>query len=309
MIYLIFIVIALILAFLIIIGYFFIFAFVRLNTGDLDDMNSPVNLPLKEHHKIIAEGIDFINSKEPKWVETLSFDGLKLKARYFNNNSDKTVLLFHGYRSSAARDFSCAVKMYLNFGFNILLVDQRSHGFSEGRLITFGIKERRDVVSWVEFLNEQFSPKKIIISGMSMGATTVLLASELELAKNVVGVIADCGFTSPVDIIKVVGKKAFKINPSFFIPFLNICCLIFGGFSLYCANTCEAVKKSKLPILFIHGKSDNFVPCEMSERAYKSREKNSEIFLVENAEHGLSFLVDTEGTIRKLEAFLKKCIQ
>ena len=292
-----------------VIAYFFCMAFVKLETGDLDDMNSPANKPLKEHHEVIAKGVDFINSKECEWVETISFDGLKLMARYFNNNFDKTIFLFHGYRSSASRDFSCAVKMYLDFGFNILLVDQRSHGKSEGKLITFGVKESRDVISWLDYVNNRFSPQKIIISGMSMGATTVLLSLDYKMPQNVVGVIADSGFTSPVDIIKLVAKKSIKINAGFFIPVLNFCCLLFGGFSLYKANTLNSVKKSNLPILLIHGMADNFVPPEMSKSVLSEREKNTEIFLVENAGHGLGFLVDTAGAMEKLEAFIKKCIQ
>lgn len=300
---------AVLLCFILITAYFFTVAFVKLNMGDLDDMNSPANIPLKEYSKEITDGIKYINSQEFKWVETLSFDGLKLAGRYFDKKSDKTIILFHGYRSSAARDFSCAVKMYIDFGFNVLLVDQRSHGRSEGRLITFGIKERYDVLSWVKLISEKYSAKNIIIDGISMGATTVLLAGELDLPREVVGIIADCGFTSPIDIIKIVGKKSYNINPSFFIPILNFCCKIFGGFSLYAANTVEAVKNCKLPILFIHGKADNFVPAEMSERAYSGAQENCRLLLVENAGHGLSFLVDKERVVLELEEFIKKCIQ
>lgn len=292
-----------------VIAYFFCMAFLKLDTGNLDDMNNPANKPLSEHHEVIAKGIEYINSIEFEWVETVSFDGLKLMARYFNNNSDKTIFLFHGYRSSASRDFSCAVNMYLDFGFNILLIDQRSHGKSEGKLITFGVKESRDVVSWLEFVNKSFNPKKIIISGMSMGATTVLLSLNYKLPNNVVGVIADSGFTSPVDIIKLVAKKSMKINAGFFIPILNACCLLLGGFSLYKSNTIKSAKKSDLPILLIHGKADNFVPPEMSQSVFDERKENTEIFLVENAGHGLGFLVDTKGAMEKLEAFIKKCIQ
>lgn len=295
--------------FAVVVLYFFILAFVKLDTGNLDDMNSPANRPLKEYHEVISEGIAFINSQDFKWVETVSFDGLKLKARYFDIKTEKTIILFHGYRSSAMRDFSCAVKMYLNLGFNILLVDQRSHGRSEGKLITFGVKESRDVLSWIEFATEKYGARKIIISGMSMGATTVLLAAGYSLPENVIGIIADCGFTSPVDIIKIVAKKSFKINASFFIPILNLCCLIFGGFSLYKSNTRDTVKNTDLPILFVHGKADNFVPCEMSQTAYDNCNKNCKILLVENAGHGLSFLVDTENVKRELENFIKKCIQ
>lgn len=288
--------------------YFFNIAFVKQNMGDLDDVDALVNKPLENYKEIIREGINFINSTPHKWVETVSFDGLKLTARYFDNKSEKTVIFFHGYRSSASRDFSCAVKMYLAWGFNVLLVDQRSHGRSEGRLITFGVKERRDAVLWAEYAVEKLGALNIVLSGMSMGATTVLLSCGLTLPKEVRCIIADCGFTSPVEIIKKVAKDNFKIDVGFFLPVLNACCVIFGKFSIYGINTADAVKKSNIPILFVHGKADKFVPCEMSEQTFKSANSKSRILTVENASHGLSFLVDTPLVESELKKFLKENI-
>ena len=138
--------------------YFFCFTFVRLNIGNFDDVNDPCNRVLGEYKEVVGKGIERINSTPCKWVETYSFDKLCLKARYFDNGQKNTMIFFHGYRSSSSRDFSCALKMYMDLGFNVLLVDQRAHGRSEGRLITFGIKESRDVVSWTEFLNKKYSP-------------------------------------------------------------------------------------------------------------------------------------------------------
>ena len=272
--------------------------------GDLEDVNSPENDCLKNYKEVVEKGIKYINSAPSKWVYITSFDGLKLAARYFENGSKKTVILFHGYRSNAARDFSCAVKMYLNFGFNVLLCDQRSHGRSEGKLITFGVKESRDAVSWCRFVLEKYSAEKIVLGGMSMGATTVLLALKQQLHDEVTAIVADSGFTSPVDIILKVSRDVFKINAKFFMPFLNFFCIIFGKFSLYKANTIDAVKNSEIPILFIHGKSDTFVPCEMSGLAFANATEKSKIVLIEDAEHGMGFLVDTVSVKSALSQFL-----
>ena len=304
MVFVIFILI-LVLVFLISMLYFFNMAFVRQNLGDIDDMENPVNKPLEEHKNEINEAMEYVKNLPFEWVETVSFDGLKLKARYFDNNSDKTIFLFHGYRAAALRDFSCAIKMYRSLGFNILMCDQRSHGRSEGKLITFGVKESRDVLEWIDFVSVKYNPQKIVISGISMGATTVMLACGYNLPKTVKAVIADCGFSSPVDIIKKVAKKIIKVNPSFLIPILNLECKLFGKFSLY-VNTADALKKSNIPVLFIHGKNDTLVPFEMSELSFESAPEGSKLLLVENAGHGLSFMVDKQRVIKEITEFFER---
>lgn len=290
--------------FILTVVFFFSVAFIRHDDKRLDDIDSEKNSFLGEYKPAVKEGIDFIERQAHTRVYCRSFDKLKLSARYYDCKSEKTVILFHGYRSSAKRDFSCAVKMYYEYGYNVLLVDQRSHGESEGRLITFGVKERRDVLSWVNYTLENTGASEIYLGGMSMGATTVLLSAGLPLPENVKGIIADCGFTSPVSIIKKVARQAFRINAGIFIPFMNLLCRIFGGFSLYGVSTTEALADSKIPVLFIHGMNDNFVPCEMSRSAYESAGCKKDILLVEGADHGMSYLVDTTRVKTAIEGFL-----
>ena len=272
-------------------------------------MDNTINESLKTYSSVIEKGMDFVRTAPHKWCYIKAYDGIKLAGRYYDNSSSCTILLFHGYRSRAAHDFSCAVEMYYKMGFNILLVDQRAHGKSEGKLITFGVKESRDVVSWVEYVNCEYKPKQVIISGISMGATTVLLSLNHNLPKNVVGVIADCGFTSPADIIEKVGRDSYKVNAHFFIPFLDVLCRVFGGFSIKEASTVDAVKNTELPILFIHGKKDNFVPCEMTERAFAACSDKCRIYMANEAGHGMSFLTDTDLVLAELKDFLKFCIK
>lgn len=298
----------LILIFTAVVIYFFCFAFLKWNIGNFDDVNDPCNKVLGEFKDRVGAGIAHINATECKWVETYSFDGLKLSARYFDNGRENTVILFHGYRSSAARDFCCALKLYTDLKLNVLLVDQRAHGRSEGRLMTFGVKESRDVVSWVEFLNKKYNPQKILLGGMSMGATTVLLAAGKKLPENVRAVIADCGYTSPEEIIKSVAKRFLKINAAFLLPFINICCIAFGGFSIKGVSTEKSLKNCDLPILLIHGEADTFVPCEMSRKAFCSCNDKCRLVTVKNAYHGMSFLVDEDRIKGEISEFLTKWI-
>ena len=297
----------LILVFFLVMLYFFRITFVKMNMGNFDDVNDPCNSVLGEFKEAVGKGIEHINSTPCKWVETYSFDKLCLKARYFDNGKKNTVILFHGYRSSAGRDFSCALKLYTDLGFNVLLVDQRAHGRSEGRLITFGVKESRDVISWIDFANKKYAPEKILLGGMSMGATTVLLAAGTKLPENVKAVVADCGYTSPVEIIKIVAKNFLKIKADIFIPFLNIFCRLFGGFSIKGVSTLKSLKKCEIPVIFIHGKADTFVPCEMSERAFAVCNEKSRIVIIDKAYHGMSFLVDESEITNQLREFVANC--
>lgn len=303
------IVTVLLLALLGVLFYFFALAFIKQNMGDIDDVESPVNKPLEKYKDTIRNGIEHVQNTEHKWVYTVSFDGLKLAARYYDIGSEKTIILFHGYRSSSARDFSCAVKMYMSFGFNVLLCDQRSHGRSEGVLITFGVKERYDVLVWTEYAIEKLGAKKIVLGGISMGATTVLLSIPLGLPENVKAAVVDCGFTSPIDIIKKVARDSFKINPTLILPLLNLLCKIFGRFSLYGVSTKDAVKSANFPIMIIHGKSDNFVPCYMSEETFECCDKSKcKLLEIEGAQHGLSYLVDPESVNNNIKQFLSEII-
>ncbi len=148
---------ALILLFTGVVIYFFNLAFARKFSVSATDLDENLGKELAPFADVIGKGREFIKQTPHEWCYTTSFDGLKLAARYYDNNSTCTILLFHGYRSSAAHDFSCAVEMYYKMGFNILMPDQRAHGKSEGKYITFGVNESRDVLSWLEFLNKKFA--------------------------------------------------------------------------------------------------------------------------------------------------------
>lgn len=282
---------------------FFNMAFVRRKGEDIDNLNSASNASLRPFIDRLQPGMDFINGFPVKEHYITSFDSLSLYGRYFDNNSDKTILLFHGYRSSAAHDFCGALKFYYDKGFNILLVDQRSHGKSQGKLITYGVKESRDVVDWCEFINAKYTPKSIVLSGISMGASTVLFSLKHKLPENVKCVIADCGFTSPAQIIKKVARQSFKIDARFYLPFLNAMAKIFGGFSVY-ESTVDVLKENKLPIMLIHGEADKFVPCEMTREALKAAGQSGRAIFVKEADHGISFLIEPERVSREILDFL-----
>lgn len=227
-------------------------------------------------------------------VTTVSHDGLTLSGRYYHVKDGAPLDIgFHGYRSHPVTDFSGGSELSFQMEHNLLLVDQRAHGKSEGRSICFGIQERLDVLSWIEFALERFgADTKILLYGVSMGASTVLMASDLDLPQNVKGIIADCPYASPMDIILDVARKRQMPFPLWMVkPFVILGARIYGGFDIQETDAARAVSSSKVPILILHGEDDRFVPCEMSNLvSHNSRFITRYTF--PGAAHGISYLVD-----------------
>ena len=243
----------------------------------------------------IQKGVSKIAEIEKEEITIKSFDNLNLHALFLKGeNSERTIICVHGYHSEAARDFSLAVEPLLKKA-NLLMIDQRSHGKSEGKFITFGVHESKDCKAWADWLSKKMGPEHpIYFDGVSMGGTTVLLASSLDLPSNVRGIIADCSFTSPYDIIENLSQKVFKRTPKLLISCIDLYCKIFAKFSLKETSTLSAMKKNTRPILFAHGKSDNLVPYKMTQAAYDAFDGKKFLILADGADHGLSFLYENQ---------------
>ena len=234
--------------------------------------------------------IDAIMEMPYEDVNIKSYDGLNLHARYYHNCDGKAVEIhFHGYKSVSYKDFSGGVPEALAQGRNVLLIDQRAHGGSEGTRITFGAKERYDALSWVNYVVSRFGEEvEILLYGISMGAGTVLLASALGLPKNVKGIVADCPYSSAKEIVlKVAAEMGYPKKPVY--PFIKLGAKLFGGFSIEEASPVDAVGRTDIPILIIHGEGDNFVPCDMSREIHKAG-ATTELRTFPKAGHGLCFL-------------------
>ena len=266
--------------------------------------------PYGVHYNNILLGDRFLRQHNAQEVQIKSFDGLQLSGMYIPAENPKgTVLLVHGYRSNKLVDFGLVLEFYHDKGMNILLPDQRAHGKSEGRYITFGVKESRDVKSWIDYHNQTFGAYPLILSGLSMGASTMLYLADADLPENVKGIIADCGFTSPWEIISTVYRRTIHLPAFFGVLPAELFARVFGGFSLRENNTCESLKNSRLPVLMVHGTQDGFVPCEMTRKGYDACTGKKQLLLVEGADHGVSFLVDRAKYTQLVTAFLKKYVE
>jgi dipeptidyl aminopeptidase/acylaminoacyl peptidase len=237
-------------------------------------------------------------------VEITSFDGLKLRGRYYEYAPGAPIeLMFHGYRGTAERDLSGGMHRCFALGRSALIVSQRGSPGSEGNVISFGINEHRDCMAWIDFMLRKFGPDvKIILTGISMGASTVLMAAGKELPPNVIGVLAACGYSSAREIIKKVIRQ-FNLPPDLVYPFVRLGAKIFGRFDLEETSPVESVKRSSVPVIFFHGEGDDFVPCEMSRINYEACASRKMLVTVPGAGHGLSYSVEPEGYLEALKEF------
>jgi len=233
-----------------------------------------------------------------------SYDGLTLCGKYYEQTPGAPIeLMLHGYRGYAERDLCGGVQRAFALGHNALIVDMRACGESGGNVITFGIKEHRDCLTWVGFMVDHFGPDvKIILTGISMGASTVLNAAGCPLPDNVIGVLADCGFTSPKAIIQKVIKD-MELPPKLAYPFVQLGAKLFGGFNIDAIASIDSVKRCKLPVIFFHGENDNFVPAKMSQENYEACRSRKRLVLVPGAEHGLSYPVAPKTYIQEAYNF------
>lgn len=235
---------------------------------------------------------------------TTAFDGVKLYGRYFEYAPGAPIeLMFHGYRGSAERDLSGGVRRSFALGHSVILVDQRGCGKSDCNVITFGINEHRDCLSWLAKIQERFgNDTKIILTGISMGASTVLMAAGKPLPKNVIGVIADCGFTSAKEIIQVVIRQ-MGLPRTILYPFVRLGARLYGHFDLEETSALEALKSCNIPVIFFHGEDDAFVPCEMSRINYAACTSRKMLVTVPKAGHGLSYPTQPERYLNALQDF------
>ena len=252
---------------------------------------------------LASEKILKSESFEPVYIK--SYDGLSLFGRYYQGKAGAPLFIeFHGYKGDALRDVCATDMVFKSLGASTLIVDQRAHGKSDGTTISFGIKERFDCLQWIKWACEQFGEIPIFLSGISMGASSVLMASELDLPKNVCGIIADCAYSSPKEIIKKVCRDS-GLPDHLLYPFISAGAFIFGKLNLNKFSPIKAVSKSKTPIIFMHGEADTFVPCQMSAQIYDSCASEKYLYTFENAGHGYSFASDVEKYEHSVRDFVK----
>ncbi len=252
----------------------------------------------------IREGREWMLSQNVEHHYIFSRDGLKLHGiliKNANTHSRRIAVLVHGYQGAPSFDFSAPARFYYDNGFSLFLPDQRTHGESEGKYITFGAFERYDIVDWCKYMDDYTGNNcEFILSGVSMGATTVLMAAAEPDMIQLNYITADCGYTSPRRIFSDVFKQWYHLPPFPIINIANLICQNTAGFSFDEFTTLDAVKNLNAPVTFVHGESDAFVIPQNSYDAFESCTGEKRLITVEGAEHGLSYIKDQKKVEEEL---------
>lgn len=266
----------------------------------------------EEYKKIITPTKEWLLSQPLEHITIKSRDGLTLHGDFFaaEQPTNKLAICGHGYTSCGNKDCAC-ISVYLHkLGYNCLIVDHRAHGKSEGDYVGFGILDRYDMKAWVDCMDERFDGKAdIILYGISLGATIALMTAGFpRLSPSVKAVIADCGFTSPYDVFSHILRRDYHL-PAF--PIMNMndaLCRSKAGYGFNDYSTLDAVRSTNIPILFIHGREDDFVPLWMSEKNYAECRSAKDILIVDNAAHGASYYENKDVYEAKVKEFLDKYV-
>lgn len=256
------------------------------NSGDMSEIMS-----------YVAASAERLKNKPHKNIFITGNDGVKLVGHWYcPQNPKRVIIAMHGWRSSWCQDFGLIADFWFNNDCAVLFAEQRGQGDSGGEYMGFGLLERYDCYDWINWVNERMgSNLPIYLGGLSMGATTVLMTSGFSLTKNVKGIIADCGFTSPGEIWKHVVKNNLHLPYEIYGALANELCRKRINVSSDEYSTIQALQNSKTPVLFIHGTEDNFVPIQMTYENYKACASPKTLFVVPGAGHGMSYIWDKKG--------------
>ena len=240
----------------------------------------------------------------------ISKDNLKLHAYVVkqSENTNKWAIVVHGYGGEGKLMSSKAMYFY-DMGYNVLIPDLRGHGKSEGDYIGMGWDDRFDIISWINHIIKSDPNAEIVLHGTSMGAATVLMTSGENLPSNVKAIVSDCAYTSAWDIFNYELKTYLNIGSFPIMNFSNLVTRVKAGYSLKDASAIKQVKKTKIPILYIHGDSDKFVPPSMMDELYNATNSPKEKLIVEGAKHSNSDLINPNIYWTTIYDFLGKYVK
>lgn len=272
--------------------------------------------PIRAEQRLTASCVDeamlskvrqarkYLAAQPNETVEIQGRDGTHLVGHWIPAAHPKRVVVaMHGWRSAWDNDFGMVADFFRHNDCSMLYAEQRGQGGSGGEYIGFGLTERYDCLDWVDWVNEKTGQQlPVYLCGISMGASTVLMAGGLPLPENVRGILADCGYTSAVDIWKHVAKNlhlSYGIcgGPAGRIAKRRLC------MAMDSESCPQALARCHVPVLFVHGTDDRFVPIEMTYENYKACAGPKRLFVVPGAEHGMSYLVDPNGYEAAIKAF------
>ena len=267
---------------------------------DTDDLEGTAYFPYKDDLKK-----SIVESKkiECTLVTINSNDNLKLVGRYYDKKSSTTLLLIHGYQSNSFNNFSSLMQYCLSLGFNVLMIDQRAHGMSEGRFTTTGCKEKYDLLNWISWVDSNTDCSNIFIYGISMGATTIGLASDKIDNPKVKGLIMEAGFTSFYEELWFSSGKVFTKKAA--MNYIVLCAKYLLKSDIK-ESTTDALSRTTIPVLFFHGNNDTEVPMSHTKENFLACSSDKYFSIVEGAPHTLCHYIGKENVENKIKEFIIK---
>ena len=223
-------------------------------------------------------------------ISIVSDDGLTLRADMLRGSgTGKTVIFFHGYKSEPACDFAAMYDFYKSLGCDLIYVHMRAHGKSDGTYIGFGALDRYDVVQWTNKAAELFPDNDIYLHGMSMGAASILQSADLDLNKNVRGIIADCGYSDLNTVFRNLVGKLYHL-PTMFVDVFEYVNLLKAGYGFREASSVRSVSVARVPLVYICGDCDRYVPKDMALEIFNACKSEKKLLLVPGAGHAASYM-------------------
>ena len=250
----------------------------------------------KDYYEMIKSAQKELVKRNHKKVHINSFDGFTLYADYYPNYEKKIVMLVHGFKSNPMINFPVIADIFYKKGYSLLIVDQRAHGRSQGKYITYGYKEKDDVISWVHYIDKNMNEKEIVLYGISMGAASIALASPRLAVKSIV---LDSCFTSRTDLIKHLAPKNvfFKY---LVLPFVNYYARLFARMPHKDFNVGDALERNKNKVIFLHGDIDRIAPLSFMEELYKKTKSKKYRIVVAGAPHSMPILEGKDEVVKEL---------
>lgn len=271
----------------------------------LERLTKKKDAPIDPDAEIIRHSEEVMRSLPTEAVSITARDGTPLRGHWYHAESPRRLLIMvHGWHSTWCINFGTSAPFYHGCGCELLFIEQRCHGESGGKMISYGIKERFDVLDWLDYAQSVHPELPVYLCGLSMGASTVLMTAGEPVADRVTAVIADCGYTSPKEVVAASVKKRIGPATGPTMAAVNLNCRLRGGFGLDDYSTLTAMDRdTDIPVLFIHGDADTLVPCRMSMENYIACRAPKELYIVHDAPHATAYLKETEAYQARVKQF------
>ena len=295
-----------------VVGYYLYDLAIERNVKDFLNGNQDLEVSAQAMQEFTkGDWRDWVRAQDFEEWELESYDGITLQGYFLpaKEPTNKTVVFAHGYLGRGS-DMGLFGQYYVDeLGYNMFTADMRGHGDSEGDYIGFGWHDRLDLIDWVErVIDEVGDDTEVVLHGVSMGAATVLMASGEELPDNVKAIVADSPYSNVYDLFAYQLDRMFKLPEFPILPTTGLVTNIKAGYNIKEASALEQVKKAEVPILYIHGGSDTFVPTSMTKELLQNTNSEAELMIVEGASHGESIVLERDKYLNTLTRFLDKYV-